>query len=87
MESHDEERLMYKNLTFGNATNPNHNAKNSYVALGRMQTATTCGSCGGAGETLSNRPEEADAQGSRGSALCFEDRVLRAGISADTSCG
>ena len=39
MESHDEERMMYKNLTFGNATNPNHNAKNSYVALGRMQTA------------------------------------------------
>ncbi|MEY3586254.1 MAG: hypothetical protein RLZZ243_1318, partial [Bacteroidota bacterium] len=39
MESHDEERMMYKNLTFGNATNPNHNAKTSYVALGRMQTA------------------------------------------------
>jgi glycosidase len=39
MESHDEERLMFKNLTYGNQSNPNHNAKNSYVALGRMQTA------------------------------------------------
>lgn len=39
MESHDEERMMYKNITFGNQTNPNHNAKNLYVALGRMQTA------------------------------------------------
>ena len=39
MESHDEERLMFKNLTYGNITNPLHNAKNSYVALGRMQTA------------------------------------------------
>ncbi|NBR13159.1 MAG: T9SS C-terminal target domain-containing protein [Flavobacteriales bacterium] len=39
MESHDEERMMYKNLTFGSATNPNHNTKNSFVALGRMQTA------------------------------------------------
>ena len=39
MESHDEERMMFKNLTYGNQTNPNHNAKNLYVALGRMQTA------------------------------------------------
>lgn len=39
MESHDEERLMFKNLSFGNQSNPNHNAKTSYVALGRMQTA------------------------------------------------
>ena len=39
MESHDEERMMYKNITYGNATNANHNAKNSYVALGRMQTS------------------------------------------------
>ena len=30
---------MFKNLTYGNITNPLHNAKNSYVALGRMQTA------------------------------------------------
>jgi hypothetical protein len=39
MESHDEERLMFKNLSYGNQSNPNHNAKTSYVALGRMQTA------------------------------------------------
>ncbi|MFM6934602.1 MAG: T9SS type A sorting domain-containing protein, partial [Flavobacteriales bacterium] len=39
MESHDEERMMYKNITYGNSTNSTHNAKNPYVALGRMQTA------------------------------------------------
>jgi 1,4-alpha-glucan branching enzyme len=39
MESHDEERLMYKNITFGSTTNPNHNTKDEYIALGRMQTA------------------------------------------------
>ena len=39
MESHDEERLMYKNITFGSSTNPNHNTKDEYIALGRMQTA------------------------------------------------
>jgi hypothetical protein len=27
-ESHDEERLMYKNLQYGNNTNPAHNVKN-----------------------------------------------------------
>lgn len=35
-ESHDEERLMYKNLQFGNSTNTAHNVKNSSVALSRM---------------------------------------------------
>jgi glycosidase len=35
-ESHDEERLMYKNLQFGNATNPAHNVKTVDVALSRM---------------------------------------------------
>ena len=39
MESHDEERLMYKNITFGSSANPNHNTKDEYTALGRMQTA------------------------------------------------
>jgi pullulanase/glycogen debranching enzyme len=39
MESHDEERLMYKNITFGSSSNPNHNTKDEYIALGRMQTA------------------------------------------------
>ena len=35
-ESHDEERLMYKNLTFGNAANPAHNVKTLNTALSRM---------------------------------------------------
>jgi len=35
-ESHDEERLMYKNLTFGNSSNPAHNVKNLNTALSRM---------------------------------------------------
>ncbi len=35
-ESHDEERLMYKNLQFGNATQSGHNVKNLNVALSRM---------------------------------------------------
>jgi glycosidase len=39
MESHDEERLMFKNITYGNSSNPAHNTKDEYIALGRMQTA------------------------------------------------
>lgn len=39
MESHDEERLMYKNLQYGNTTNTEHNVKNLPIALMRMQTA------------------------------------------------
>lgn len=35
-ESHDEERLMYKNLQFGNATNGSHNVTNLNTALSRM---------------------------------------------------
>jgi 1,4-alpha-glucan branching enzyme len=35
-ESHDEERLMYKNLQFGNATNTTHNVKTVETALLRM---------------------------------------------------
>lgn len=35
-ESHDEERLMYKNLQFGNSTNAAHNVKNLNTALSRM---------------------------------------------------
>ena len=31
--------------------------------LGRMQTATTCSACSGAGETISSKPNGADAQG------------------------
>ncbi|MBE0424753.1 MAG: alpha-amylase, partial [Lutibacter sp.] len=39
MESHDEERLMYKNLQFGNSTNSDHNVKNLNVALSRQELA------------------------------------------------
>ncbi|VAV83085.1 1,4-alpha-glucan branching enzyme, partial [hydrothermal vent metagenome] len=35
-ESHDEERLMYKNLQFGNTSNPAHNVKDLNTALSRM---------------------------------------------------
>src|SRR5690606_7828280 len=37
-ESHDEERLMYKNLTFGNSTSSAHNVKTLPVALERAKT-------------------------------------------------
>lgn len=37
MESHDEERLMYKNLIWGNSTNANYNVKNLDIALGRQK--------------------------------------------------
>ncbi len=39
MESHDEERLMFKNLEFGNTVNPDHNVKDLNTALYRMETA------------------------------------------------
>ena len=39
MESHDEERQMYKNLTFGNQTNPAHNVRNLSTALARSEAA------------------------------------------------
>jgi glycosidase len=35
-ESHDEERLMYENLQFGNQNNPNHDVQNLNTALSRM---------------------------------------------------
>ncbi|QSS97293.1 alpha-amylase family glycosyl hydrolase [Psychroflexus sp. ALD_RP9] len=35
-ESHDEERLMYKNLEFGNTSNASHNVQNLNTALSRM---------------------------------------------------
>lgn len=38
MESHDEERLMFKNLEFGNSNNT-YNVKSLPTALSRMQTA------------------------------------------------
>ena len=36
-ESHDEERLMYKNLTFGNSANAGHDVKQLSIALARME--------------------------------------------------
>ncbi|KFF16260.1 alpha-amylase family glycosyl hydrolase [Flavobacterium hydatis] len=35
-ESHDEERLMYKNIQYGNSNNAAHDVKNLNVALSRM---------------------------------------------------
>lgn len=35
-ESHDEERIMYKNVQFGNSANSSHDVKNLNVALSRM---------------------------------------------------
>jgi 1,4-alpha-glucan branching enzyme len=35
-ESHDEERLMYKNLIYGQSSNPAHNVKTLNTALSRM---------------------------------------------------
>ncbi|MFH4963362.1 alpha-amylase family glycosyl hydrolase [Gaetbulibacter sp. M235] len=35
-ESHDEERLMYKNITYGNSANVSHNVKDLNTALTRM---------------------------------------------------
>ncbi|SHI88281.1 Por secretion system C-terminal sorting domain-containing protein [Hymenobacter daecheongensis DSM 21074] len=40
MESHDEERQMYKNITFGNQANPAHDVKNLTTALARSEAAT-----------------------------------------------
>jgi 1,4-alpha-glucan branching enzyme len=40
MESHDEERLMYKNLQFGNSSG-NYNTKDLYTALKRMEMSAS----------------------------------------------
>ncbi|MFK7784511.1 MAG: alpha-amylase family glycosyl hydrolase [Crocinitomicaceae bacterium] len=39
IESHDEERLMYGALTFGNTSNPNHNPQDINIALKRSEAA------------------------------------------------
>ncbi|HEX3072380.1 MAG TPA: T9SS type A sorting domain-containing protein, partial [Ignavibacteriales bacterium] len=39
MESHDEERLMYKNIKYGNSTNPVYNVKSLNIGLSRMKLA------------------------------------------------
>jgi 1,4-alpha-glucan branching enzyme len=41
MESHDEERIMYKNQVFGNVNNPGHNIRRLGTALRRTQLAAT----------------------------------------------
>ncbi len=41
MESHDEERMMYKNLNNGNSTNPAYNVKSFEVAIERLKLAGT----------------------------------------------
>ncbi|MCU0441969.1 MAG: alpha-amylase family glycosyl hydrolase [Bacteroidia bacterium] len=38
-ESHDEERLVNKNIRFGNSNNPLHNVKDSTLALKRIEAA------------------------------------------------
>lgn len=40
MESHDEERLMYKNITFGNVSG-SYSVKNDSIALRRMEAASS----------------------------------------------
>ncbi len=37
MESHDEERIMFKNITYGNSTNPDHDIKEPGIALRRAE--------------------------------------------------
>ncbi|MGE4541267.1 MAG: alpha-amylase family glycosyl hydrolase [Bacteroidales bacterium] len=39
MESHDEERQMYKNITFGNQSNPSHDVRELKVAVKRNAAA------------------------------------------------
>ncbi|UOQ96163.1 alpha-amylase family glycosyl hydrolase [Hymenobacter sp. 5317J-9] len=39
MESHDEERLMFKNITYGNQANPAHNVRDLNTALARTEAA------------------------------------------------
>ncbi|GAB2951957.1 hypothetical protein GCM10027048_16210 [Hymenobacter coalescens] len=39
MESHDEERLMFKNITYGNQANPAHDVRSLPVALARNEAA------------------------------------------------
>ena len=41
MESHDEERMMFKNINFGNINNPDYNIRELGTALSRTQLAAT----------------------------------------------
>jgi molecular chaperone DnaJ len=53
--------VSYKTCTTCNGSGQQMRVTNTI--LGRMQTATTCGTCAGAGEIISNKPNDADAQG------------------------
>jgi len=53
--------VRYKTCTTCNGSGQQMRVTNTI--LGRMQTATTCSSCSGAGEIISSKPNEADAQG------------------------
>ncbi len=44
-ESHDEERLMYKNVTFGNQSNGSHNVRDLNTALSRMSALGAVSIC------------------------------------------
>ena len=55
------EGVKYKTCTTCNGSGQQMRVTNTI--LGRMQTATTCSSCSGAGETISSKPNGADAQG------------------------
>lgn len=45
MESHDEERLMYRNKQSGNTTNPGHNVKTLNIGLERIKPASAIYYC------------------------------------------
>ncbi|CAM1341871.1 molecular chaperone DnaJ [Tenacibaculum amylolyticum] len=53
--------VSYKTCPTCNGTGQQMRVTNTI--LGRMQTATTCSSCHGAGEIIDKKPNEADAQG------------------------
>ncbi len=53
--------VKYKTCTACNGSGQQMRVTNTI--LGRMQTATTCGTCSGAGEIISSKPSDADAQG------------------------
>ncbi len=55
------EGVKYKTCSTCNGSGQQMRVTNTI--LGRMQTATTCSSCSGAGETISSKPNGADAQG------------------------
>jgi glycosidase len=43
IESHDEERAMFEAKTYGNTSNANHNVRDQFIGLGRMQALAVIG--------------------------------------------